>query len=335
MQLTEKILRLREQSLDRGEKPVPERLQGVKKARIASVLDALDLNTVDRVDVVFALLDDRFPSWFTTLAGKQTFAQGASIAHLACHVGILQRGKSKLDREGRDYWIKPLREIGAIEAIYLDADTKSFVPGHPKAKSPNSAYRLDAGFVEILRAPETKWRSKLAKWSSEDVKRERLRFRAVEAEATRAATDTAHADLIRACCEVYAPKFLPGFEVLFVDDSDGDRVSEAEREAMYGSGLDLSLGDAMPDVLLWSRKTDAVWIIEAVTSDGEVDQHKVDRVLAWAKRHGKSTVGFTTAYPTWKVAAQRQGRHKNIAPGTHIWLREDAAKHFRAESFEA
>ncbi len=334
MQLADKVLAMREEAISRGKPPVADVLQGITKDRIAEVLRALDLETTDQVDAVFALLDNERASWFPALGDSAKFSEGASIAHIGCHVGILQRGKFKLDREGRDYWIKPLREIGAIEPVYLDAIAKKFVPGHPKAKSPYSAYRLDVGFVEILRAPETKWRSKLATWSSEDVKRERLRFRAVEAEATREATDTAHADLIRACCEVYAAKFLPGFAVLFVDDSDGDRVSEGEREAMYGSGLDLSLGDAMPDVILWNRKTDAVWIIEAVTSDGEVDQHKVDRVLAWAKCHGKTSVGFTTAYPTWKVAAQRQGRHKNIAPGTCIWIREDAAKQFRAESFE-
>jgi len=333
MQLADKILAMREDAIARGVAPVADVLQGVTKDRIAEVLRALDLETTDQVDAVFALLDNERRSWFTTLPDSVTFSEGASIAHVGCHVGILQRGRSKLDREGRDYWIKPLREIGAIEAIYLDSSTRAFLPGHPVAKSGNSAYRLDAGFVEILRAPETEWRPKLAAWSSEDAKRERLMFRAVQAEATRATTDTAHADLIRACCEVYAPKFLPGFEVMFVDDSDGDRVSEGEREALYGSGLDLSLADAMPDVLLWNRKTDALWIIEAVTSDGEVDHHKVHQVRAFAKRNGKSTVGFTTAYPTWKVAAQRQGRHKNIAPGTYIWIREDAAKHFLAESF--
>ncbi|MEQ1893384.1 MAG: BsuBI/PstI family type II restriction endonuclease [Planctomycetota bacterium] len=334
MQLADKIVAMREDAIARGEAPVADMLQGVTKVRIAEVLRALDLETADRVDAVFSLLDNKRRSWFTTLPDDVMFSDGASIAHVGCHVGILQRGKSKLDREGRDYWIKPLREIGAIEPIYLDSDSKTFVPGHPKAKSPNSAYRLDAAFAEVLRAPETEWRSKLVAWSSEDAKRERLRFRADQAEATRAATDTAHADLIRACCEVYAPKFLPEYEVLFVDDSDGDRVSEGEREALYGTGLDLSLGDAMPDVLLYHRGRDAIWIIEAVTSDGEVDQHKVDRVHDFAKRHGKSTVGFTTAYPTWKVAAQRQGRHKNIAPGTYIWIREDPAKQFHAESFD-
>ena len=120
---------------------------------------------------------------------------------------------------------------------------------------------------------------------------------------------------------------------MLVDDADGDRVSQGEREALQKAGLDLLLDDPMPDVLLWNRRTDALWIIEAVTSDGEVDEHKVDQVRAFAERRRKRIVGFTTAYPTWKLAAQRQGRHKNIAAGTYVWICEDGDKHFHAECF--
>lgn len=333
MQLADKVAAMREAALAQGRAAVPNVLQGVSKARIVEVLRELDLETPDRVDAIFALLDNGRTSWFGALPAGVTFSEGASIAHIACHVGILQRGRVKLDREGRDYWIKPLREIGAIEPIYLDPKTRTFRAGHPKSKSPNSAYRLDPGFVEILRGSESAWRALLAAWSGEDTQRERLRFRATQAKVTREQTDTEHADLIRACCEIYAPKFLPGYEVLFVDDEDGDRVSDGERTSLLRAGMSLVLGDAMPDVLLWNRATDAIWVIEAVISDGEVDKHKVDHVHAFAERNGKTQVGFTTAYPTWKSAAQRQGKHKNIAPGTYIWIREDAAKHFLAETF--
>ena len=74
-------------------------------------------------------------------------------------------------------------------------------------------------------------------------------------------------------------------------------------------------------------------MIEAVTSDGEVDEHKVRRMVAFANRHAKDGVGFTTAYPTWKIAAQRQSAHKNIPPSTYVWIREDGSKHYRSEEF--
>ena len=89
----------------------------------------------------------------------------------------------------------------------------------------------------------------------------------------------------------------------------------------------------MPDVLLWHAEKDVLWIIEAVTSDGEVDAHKVKKIRALAERCGKAGVDFTTAYPTWKVAAFRQHAHKNIAPDTYVWIAEDASKHFKVETF--
>ena len=42
--------------------------------------------------------------------------------------------------------------------------------------------------------------------------------------------------------------------------------------------------------------------------------------------------GMTTAYPNWKTAAARQGRYKNIAPETYIWIAEDPSKEFFATS---
>jgi hypothetical protein len=56
-------------------------------------------------------------------------------------------------------------------------------------------------------------------------------------------------------------------------------------------------------------------------------------MVDFTNRNEKEAIGFTTAYPTWKVAAQRQAAHKNIAPHTYVWIREDPSKHYRAESF--
>lgn len=310
--------------------PMPEVLQGVSKERITAVMRALDLGTnADLIDCAFALLDDQTDSWFSKAPLGSKIRDGASTAHLACHIGILQRGGGKLDREGRDYWIKPLREIGGFEAITLQGG--EFIAGHPVAKSPNSAYRLEAGLLAILQAPEGQWRGLLAGWAKGDAARERRAFQAEMAERARASVDTGHKDLIRASVEQYAPRFLPGFEVLYIDDADGDRITDAERARMAAAGVSLTLEDAMPDALLWNRATDHLWVIEAVTSDGEVDMHKVQAVKRMAQRCGKAGVGFTTTYRTWKEAAARQGPHQNVAVDTYIWIQADPAKQFKVE----
>jgi len=314
----------------------PEQLQGVTKSRIREVLRALALGTDDQIDVVFALLDDERDSWFTKAAAKgMKFSAGASTAHLACHVGLLQRKSGKLDREGRDYWSKPLWQIGAVEKIIFDRKTAEFLPGHPVAKSPNSSYRIAISFLEILKASDADRPVLLATWMGEDATRARLKVQAELAKDASAGVATPHKRLIAAATEVYAPKFLPGFEVLYVDAGDGDRVTDEDKQALRKAGLDIRLSDSMPDVLLWNKQTDALWVIEAVTSDGEVDLHKFENLTAFAERYAKASIGFTTAYATWKEAAIRQGKFKNIAPGTKIWIQEDGAKQFTVEAFEA
>jgi hypothetical protein len=300
---------------------------------VEATLRPLDLAKPDCVDAVFALLDDVHDSWFASPPDGARFCDGATIAHIASHVGILQRNNVKLDREGRDYWIKPLRELGAVEPIILDSKTRAFLPGHPVPKSPNSAYRLAAEFKRILQAPAPKWKKLLEEWIKTERIRERHAFQAEQAEATRGSVRTPHLDLIRAAIDDYAPRFLTGFEVVYTDRGDGDRITDDARERLRDVGLELTLGDAMPDVLLHNRESNELWVIEAVTSDGEVDQHKIDRMVEFAGRHGKVGVGFTTAYPTWKDAARRQAAHKNIPPSTYVWIREDGSKHYRADDF--
>src|SRR5690606_3750904 len=131
-----------------------------------------------------------------------TFADGATTAQIACHIGILQRGKTKLDREGRDYWIKPLRDLGGFEAIYLHEG--QFIAGHPKPKSPASAYKLEESFRAILVAPDGEWQEMLAEWASQDAARQRLEFQAQIADAAKGLVDNSHGELIKASVEHYA-----------------------------------------------------------------------------------------------------------------------------------
>ena len=332
MALHDDVANLRARRIAAGGAVVPPSYQGVTKERVGDVLTGLDLGrNAELVDCVFALLDDETPSWFSKAVEGTTFSDGATTAHLACHVGILQRGGGKLDREGRDYWIKPLAELGGIEPVYLHEG--QFIEGHPVAKSSNSAYRLSEDFKVILRATEDEWPRLLAAWASQDAARQRREFQAEVAEISRQLVDTGHSDLIRASVEHYATRFLPGYEVIYVDDGDGDRITEGDRTTLRRAGVELRLGDAMPDVLLWNPETDRLWVIEAVTSDGEVDLHKVNQLKALANRCGKAGIDFTTTYQTWRQAAARQGAHNNVAVGSFIWIQADPSKHLRVESF--
>lgn len=326
MSIEDDIIERRNAAQKSGKQVVPDNYQGVTKHRISEVLAVIDQLNDNKLDVVYSLLCDEL-SWYPKAAKQELrFCDGASVAHIGTHVGILQRGRNiKLDREGRDYWLKPFWEVGAIEKVYLDPNAE-FSPGHPVAKSANSAYRLAPEFLAILQAPEDEWKALADTWLEDDVKRERLAFQASQAKDTADSVETPHSRLIRLSHEVYAPRFLKGYEVVYVDDGDGDRITDEEKAALASAGLKLTIDDAMPDVLLLNRDTDKLWVIEAVTSDGEVDIHKKQSLEAFAERNGKSGVGFTTTYLTWKAAAARQSAFKNLANGSYLWIREDPSR---------
>lgn len=335
MALQDRVQAIREAALRTGRQPVPYSFQGITKERIRAVLRVIDRETDDIIDTVFALLDDDHDSWFSNAPSGTKFCAGATTAHIGSHVGLLQRGLTiKLDREGRDYWLKPLWELGAIEKVYFDPNTRQFINGHPVPKSQNCAYRLSEEFKRILQAPDPDWRNLIQDWISEDEIRQRAELQArLAAESTRR-VDTKHIDLINTCCEHYVPNFLPGYEIIYYDIGDGDRITENDRIQLGEAGLEIGLADAMPDVLLWNRDSDHLWVIEAVTNDGEVDQNKVEQMTLLVQRHGKSGIGFTTAYWTWKDAASRQGKLKNLAPDTYLWIQEDPSKQYRVRTFD-
>lgn len=331
MSLEDRVRALRQNAIDQGLEPLPEQFQGVSKDRIRLVLTRLAFGTAEMVDAVFALLDDQHVSWFSQAAGKY-FCDGASTAHIGCHVGILQRSSGKLDREGRDYWIKPLRAVGAVEPVYFHAKQADFILGHPIAKSSYSAYRLNEGFKKLLQASED-WEYKLEEWINEEAIRERLALQAAVAERSKLLVDTGHADLIQECQKVLIPRFLFGYKVIYIDDGDGDRITSVQEDLLQSAGVEIKLSDSMPDILLWNPIQNTLWVIEAVISDGEVDHHKQQALISLAQRSGKKSIGFTTAYRSWKDASARQGRFKNIAVETYLWIAEDPAKHWRAETY--
>lgn len=203
-----------------------------------------------------------------------------------------------------------------------------------KAKSPNSSYRLNKEFVSILKAPNDEWEADLSRWTSKDVSRRRMEMQAQAAEESKRAVDTGHEQLISLSIHVYAKNFLPKFSVLYVDDSDGQRVPPEATERLTKAGVSIGLEDAFPDVLLWNAESDELWCIEAVTSDGEVDSHKVEQLRRMANRCGKKSVGFTTTYRTWKAAASRQEANRNLAMGSFVWIASDPSRQFEVSTFE-
>ena len=244
--------------------------QNITLADIESVLRRLNQFSNDKRDVIWGLLNSDFPSPFANATGY-SIADGASIAQIGCYVGILMRHGGKLDREGRDYWVKPLiDEIAAIERVTFSDGV--FVSGHLKAKSPNSAYRLTDAFKRLLVSVET---DHFAESLEEYIRNVDQRL-AVFAELERASREnigiSGHKRLIQDSINVYAQTFLPGYIPLFTDFTDGDRVTEEERAALDQYGIVFgTIDDMWPDAILYNPAEEKLWFIEGIVSE-DVDQ---------------------------------------------------------------
>lgn len=301
--------------------------QGVRIEDIETVLNKLNQFSPDKRDAIWCLLNNEFPSAFAN-ADQYSLSDGASIAQIGCYVGILMRHAGKLDREGRDYWVRPLIDIAAIERVTYEKG--AFVSGHLKAKSPNSAYRLTTYFVNLLKKVRTPdFDQELANYISAVDDRLQV-FADLEAAEKANIGDSAHKRLIEDSINIYAKTFLPGYVSVFTDYSDGDRVSPEERALLDQCGIVFgTINDLWPDAILYNESEESLWFIEAVTSDGEADLHKIEGLKQICINSGKSYGGTTTTYETWKRLAARQQSENNLAPDSYIWIRECPNKQFK------
>lgn len=218
----------------------------------------------------------------------------------------------------------------AIEPITYDSAKHEFVSGHIKPKTPHSAYRLESSFRTLLQGVREKRFDRLCEdWISEDPKRERLKvLRESQQVATESAGASEHEKLIKQSINVYGKYFLPTFKVIFEDYSDGERIPEGRRRQLEEFGVRVGLAGVWPDVILYDSTSDSLWFIEAVTTDGEVDQQKWEGLKQLCIDSSKQFGGATTAYPDWKRVASRQKSNNNLHVGSRMWISDDPTKEF-------
>ena len=185
--------------------------------------------------------------------------------------------------------------------------------GHGVGNSNNNAYRLDPEFVQLLVVSDDEWPAALRDFVTGD---EQRRLRAVQAWS--ADVPSSHTGLIHAAVEALLGTRLEGFELLLVDVGGQARTASEWLPKLEKYGLHLRREDRWPDAILANPGVCELWVVDAITNDGEVDVERRTAISAWAKRHGWYVGGFVTAYLDWRYAAQRQGRMKNIAVGTYI-----------------
>ncbi len=320
---------------------VPFEKQGITKSDVELVLKSIKMDNSKQINCIWALLDDELESIFDN---NFKFSDGATTAHIGAYIGVLLGDADiKTDREYiRDYYIKPLLEIGAIEPIiYLKKSNKKvnvpetgFYIGHLVPKSGGNCYRLNVNFIELLKSfSEIGIDTAIQDWIEEDSKNKRLQ---ILADATRDNTSRyildGHGALISKSINIYAKHFLEGYEVIYTDAIDGERITEGEQNKLDKYGIIFGgLDSVWPDAILYNENLNSLWFIEAVTSDGEVDLSKVKGYKKICEDSKKIFGGSTTAYPDYKTFAARQEKFNNLAEYSYVWIESKPNKIYQVK----
>jgi len=248
---------------------------------------------------------------------------------------------NRIDRETRDYVFPQLIEVGLVERLHINSRAAAeetgqlFVRGkHPIAKSPNSGYVLTEDAQELLmEAADKDWPTALEAWLGQSrARRQQLLRKAAGTAVATAPATSKHSVLIQQCVDVLLDSAADGFELVFIDDADGERIQKRWRNRLEELNLTPDLDSRWPDAILFHPDKRAVWFIDAVISDGEIDEARAKDLRLWAKDRGYQVSGMTTAYETWKRTSSRQASQANLAIGTSFWIAEDGGKLFEVRS---
>lgn len=232
-----------------------------------------------------------------------------------------------MDRELRDYIMLPLREMGILLKGYADTKAGEVIPHFWEPKSPNNVYLLSSEFRELLERDEAQFAEAVRAWESATDERKR-RIASAEAAALAADRDDRLVSIARS---LYCPRFLPGYQVVFIDDTDGQRITPEWEEPVGRLRLPLDLEGRWPDIILNRPGTNRCWIVDCVETDGEVDVVRRDEILEAFRGRNLVIDGFTTVYRTAKRFAQRQSQVDNLAPATYVWIAELGGAQLRKE----
>lgn len=139
-----------------------------------------------------------------------------------------------------------------------------------------------------------------------------------------------HNEVQKGVVEKFAPCFAPGATLLYIGDTAKKSVV-MDKEAMEALGFSASDHDKLPDVVIYDRKRNWLFLVEAVTSHGPMSPKRVKELGEMLKGGGAGLI-FVSAFPDM---AEFRKHMKDIAWETEVWIAEmeNHMIHFNGDRF--
>jgi hypothetical protein len=131
----------------------------------------------------------------------------------------------------------------------------------------------------------------------------------------------AHSELIKSIILDFAPRFVPGGELIYVGDT-GSKWRYFDEPSLKKLGVEVDAHGKMPDVVIFYPEKKWLLLIESVTSHGPVDG-KRHQELAHLFRESNIGIVYVTAFPSKKLMSKYVSE---IAWETEVWV-SDSPSH--------
>jgi hypothetical protein len=131
--------------------------------------------------------------------------------------------------------------------------------------------------------------------------------------------------IIKGVIEAWAPLRLNTPIVVAISEP-GTKVWVIDAARMAAAGISINVSSVLPDAIILDAGTSppTFWIIEAVASDGEINEGRKQDLLSWAQDQYIDPVHceFLSAFPSRNSNPARK-RFKDIAVGTYCWFLDE------------
>ncbi|WP_296704054.1 MULTISPECIES: BsuBI/PstI family type II restriction endonuclease [Rothia] len=136
--------------------------------------------------------------------------------------------------------------------------------------------------------------------------------------------------LIKSMVEEFCPRFAPGGQVLYIGDADS-KTSNYNEELLSSLGINLDMHGKMPDLVVYQKDKNWLFLMEAVTTHGPVNPLR-KKDLESLFGGSKAGIVYVSCFPNRQVL---RSHLMDIAWETEVWLESDPTHmiHFNGSRF--
>jgi len=225
---------------------------------------------------------------------------------------------------------------------FIQARIVDYNPDNPHlpVNSPNAHYAISEAAFDVIISYQTKyWKSLTKKFLSEvgdlskkyskERKQTLIPVKLSNGKIIRLSAGK-HNEVQQAIVQLFAPRFSKGAEILYLGDT-------AKKDLYYDEAtlnelnIPITQHSKLPDVIIYDRVRNWLFLIEAVTSHGPVTPKRVIEIEEFLKDCKAGRV-YVSAFPDF---AEFKKHTSNIAWETEVWLVEvpDHMIHFNGDQF--